>query len=57
MFPLFADDHHRRDHDLLIEKLWRVRIWMRAQARKREQARLDVCPFPDYVPHWLRQAE
>lgn len=57
MFPLFADDHHRRDHDHLVEQLWRAHIWLRAQTRKREQARLDGCPFPDYVPHWLRQAE
>lgn len=40
MIPLFADAHHRRDYDALIEKLWRARV--RLNEQRREQAWVDA---------------
>ena len=43
LFPLFADDAHRRDYDMLQEKLWRARVWMRVMGLRRDQ----------YCRHWI----
>ena len=37
LFPLFADDHHRHDYDMLQEKLWRARVWMRLMNKRRDR--------------------
>lgn len=55
MTALFADAHHRRDYDALVEKLWRARV--RINEQHREQARLDAIRAADraHIPEFIRR--
>ena len=48
-FPLFLDDWHRRDHDVLIERRSDARIWLRQHGRD-----VRYRPSPE-IPAFLRR--
>ncbi len=42
--PLFADDEHRRNFDVLIERRSEARMWLRAQGRLPRERAPEIPP-------------
>lgn len=45
MIPIYLNDEHRRNHDYLIEQLWKSRIWMRQNGKQRIEPMVTIPEF------------
>lgn len=45
MIPIYLNDEHRRNHDYLIEGLWRARTWMRQNGKQRIETMVTIPEF------------